>query len=205
MRCRRLQCVTLLGRAGNQAMETRETAAVASATGHPADSTGRRAQRILSMVGELHKLGLQRLRISPGMSPSGLYWRCAITPADNILQSHGAMIGRFDEATHRVPLMGKRTSTSVGLMRALRRLGHWLNCSSSDFRKSSNVRWARTGCTRAGTYRCSASPRADTCRSPTATRTTRPPSGSEPSVRTEQFHSSVVPMPPPGSAESVET
>ena len=32
------------------------------------------------------------------MSPSGLYWRCAITPADNILQSHGAMIGRFDEA-----------------------------------------------------------------------------------------------------------
>jgi hypothetical protein len=36
------------------------------------------------MAHELHKVGYQRLRISPGLSPSGLHWRCPITYADNI-------------------------------------------------------------------------------------------------------------------------
>lgn len=36
------------------------------------------------MVLELHKAGFQKLRVVPGMSPSGCYWRCHITPADNI-------------------------------------------------------------------------------------------------------------------------
>lgn len=50
----------------------------------------RRAQRVLLMVHELHKLGYQRLRIVPGTSPSGCYWRCSITPITNILVTHGA-------------------------------------------------------------------------------------------------------------------
>ncbi len=50
----------------------------------PSDPTKRRALRILSMVAELHKAGYQRLRIAPGMSPSGSYWRCAITPVYNV-------------------------------------------------------------------------------------------------------------------------
>ncbi len=50
----------------------------------------RRAQRILWMVHELHKAGFQRLRIVPGLAPSGCYWRCTITPASNILKTHGA-------------------------------------------------------------------------------------------------------------------
>ncbi len=49
------------------------------------------------MVGELHKVGYQRLRVAPGMAPSGLYWRCLITPADNILESHGALIAGDDD------------------------------------------------------------------------------------------------------------
>ena len=49
------------------------------------------------MVAELHKLGYQRLRIEPAMAPSGVYWRCSITAADNILQSHGALHAEFDE------------------------------------------------------------------------------------------------------------
>ena len=53
----------------------------------------RRALRILRLVHELHKQGCQLLRIVPGMSPSGCYWRCAITPRSNILRSHGAMLG----------------------------------------------------------------------------------------------------------------
>jgi hypothetical protein len=39
------------------------------------------ARRILLMVAELHRLGYERLRIAPGMSPSGMHWRCAVAPA----------------------------------------------------------------------------------------------------------------------------
>lgn len=42
----------------------------------------RNATRLLTMVHELHKAGYQRVRISPGLAPSGLYWRCSIAPAD---------------------------------------------------------------------------------------------------------------------------
>lgn len=42
------------------------------------------------MVSELHVRGYQRLRIAPGMAPSGGYWRCAITPVTNISNRHGA-------------------------------------------------------------------------------------------------------------------
>lgn len=54
-----------------------------------------RAQRVLQMVHELHKRGLQRLRIMPGMSPSGASWRVNVTPISNILRSHGAMAREF--------------------------------------------------------------------------------------------------------------
>ncbi|HEU0034750.1 MAG TPA: hypothetical protein VFQ53_29200 [Kofleriaceae bacterium] len=47
---------------------------------------------------ELHLRGYQRLRISPGMSPSGMHWRCAIAPVTNILRRHGALI-----ANHAAP------------------------------------------------------------------------------------------------------
>ncbi len=58
----------------------------------------RYAQQVLLMVHELHKLGYQRLRIVPGMSPSGCYWRCAVTYTGNILISHGAMAKDFSDA-----------------------------------------------------------------------------------------------------------
>ena len=56
----------------------------------------RRALRVLTMVHELHKAGYQRLRICPGVSPSGCYWRCTVTPVSNILRSNGALISVFD-------------------------------------------------------------------------------------------------------------
>lgn len=49
------------------------------------------ARRALLMVHELHRRGYQRLRIVPGMSPSGMYWRFAITPSSNIQATHGAL------------------------------------------------------------------------------------------------------------------
>ena len=61
---------------------------------HP-DPAVRRAQRVLLMVHELHKRGYQRLRIIPGMSPSGTSWRCGVTPASNVRVTHGAREAEF--------------------------------------------------------------------------------------------------------------
>lgn len=58
---------------------------------HP-DATKRRAIRVLSMVGELHKRGYQRLRVMPYVSPSGAYWRCVIGPVDAFYRNHGAIL-----------------------------------------------------------------------------------------------------------------
>lgn len=60
------------------------------------ESIQRRGLRVLRLVHELHKQGYQRLRIAPGMSASGCYWRCAITPKSNILRTHGAMLADYE-------------------------------------------------------------------------------------------------------------
>lgn len=66
-----------------------------SAERHP-DPIVRRCQRVLAAVHELHKMGYQRLRIVPGRSPSGIHWRCKITPVSNVLRTHGAMARDFE-------------------------------------------------------------------------------------------------------------
>lgn len=46
-------------------------------------------QKLLFMVRELHKLGFEKLRIVPSISPSGLYWRCEfVSGADRIAVSN---------------------------------------------------------------------------------------------------------------------
>ena len=50
----------------------------------PGSPVARRTGRVIAMVHELHKAGFQRVRISPGLSPSGLHWRCPITCAANV-------------------------------------------------------------------------------------------------------------------------
>lgn len=54
------------------------------------------ARNVLYLVHELHNQGYQRLRIAPGMSASGIYWRCTITHAGNISRGHGAMLDEQD-------------------------------------------------------------------------------------------------------------
>ena len=54
----------------------------------------RNATRILTMVHELHKAGYQRIRFSSGMAPSGFFWRCSITHAEN-MTSDGLRIQDF--------------------------------------------------------------------------------------------------------------
>jgi DNA-binding transcriptional ArsR family regulator len=46
---------------------------------------------VLMMVRELHRLGYERLRVAPGLSPSGLYWRCSVVPVSRVRRDHGAM------------------------------------------------------------------------------------------------------------------
>lgn len=59
----------------------------------------RRALRVLRIVHEFHKQGYQRMRIAPGMSPSGGSWRCSITPRSNILRTHGAKLRDWGRLT----------------------------------------------------------------------------------------------------------
>jgi hypothetical protein len=62
----------------------------------PAEGALRDAARLIAMVHELHKAGYQRIRILPGMAPSGLYWRCSISDAGNFT-ADGLALRRPDE------------------------------------------------------------------------------------------------------------
>lgn len=64
-----------------------------------ADPVFRRAFRVLAMVGELHKRGYQLLRISPGMAPSGMHWRCSIFAAHPAVHPHDTSVAGHDEAS----------------------------------------------------------------------------------------------------------
>lgn len=54
----------------------------------PADPMMRRCQRVIRMVGELHRQGYQRLRIFPHLYP--LAWRCEIGPIEQFSRVNGA-------------------------------------------------------------------------------------------------------------------
>lgn len=51
----------------------------------------RDVQRVFLMLAVLHRYGYERLRVLPGMSPSGMHYRCSITPARNVYADHGAI------------------------------------------------------------------------------------------------------------------
>ncbi|HET7737634.1 MAG TPA: hypothetical protein VFK32_03585 [Tepidiformaceae bacterium] len=66
-------------------------------------------RRVLEMVHELHHLGYQRIRACPAIAPTGLAWRCAITPAQNTLRIHGARLYDWNSLTaHYSSGMGDR-------------------------------------------------------------------------------------------------
>jgi hypothetical protein len=52
-------------------------------------------RRVVLMVQELHKLGYGRLRLAPGMAPSGMHWRGNVSPVSNISRQHGARTKDF--------------------------------------------------------------------------------------------------------------
>jgi O-acetyl-ADP-ribose deacetylase (regulator of RNase III) len=54
--------------------------------------------RILQGIRVLHQRGYHRVRAVPGMSPSGAYWRVAITTADNLNYDGGFRGVRDDQA-----------------------------------------------------------------------------------------------------------
>ena len=65
--------------------------------------TVRRGTRVMAMVQELHKAGYQRIRISPGISGSGMHWRCNVTFAANVA-ADGYSVIDFDHEAGRVAL-----------------------------------------------------------------------------------------------------
>ena len=74
----------------------------------------RQGTRLLSMVHELHKAGCQRIRINPGLSPSGVHWRCNITYAENVA-ADGHSIRDFDhEGGHVAPYSSASGSRYFG-------------------------------------------------------------------------------------------
>ncbi|MBL8132087.1 MAG: hypothetical protein JNL42_09540 [Anaerolineae bacterium] len=54
-------------------------------------------RRVMLMVAALHKLGYERIRLAPAMSPSGMHWRGNVTSIQNILRTHGAAIQNYSE------------------------------------------------------------------------------------------------------------
>lgn len=63
------------------------------------------------MVHELHKAGYQRLRIHPGLSGSGMHWRCNITYASNV-ERDGFTIRKFDiDGGHVAPYTSASSET----------------------------------------------------------------------------------------------
>jgi hypothetical protein len=86
--------VDLLARAVGRRFR-REPAPAAASPAPEATSaaeTTRACRLLLRVVQELHLRGHQRLRIAPGMAPSGAYWRCAVAPVTSMLRSHGAVM-----------------------------------------------------------------------------------------------------------------
>jgi hypothetical protein len=53
-------------------------------------------RRVLQMVQELHRRGYEKLRIAPGMSSSGMHWRCSVVPVSNTFRNNGAMLCDWD-------------------------------------------------------------------------------------------------------------
>jgi len=47
--------------------------------------------RLLLAVKELHNRGFEQLRIAPGLSPSGMHWRCSVVPKSCMSKQHGAI------------------------------------------------------------------------------------------------------------------
>ncbi|MCY3791017.1 MAG: hypothetical protein OXH63_19755, partial [Gemmatimonadetes bacterium] len=64
-------------------------------------------RRFLAMVHELHKLGYQGARISPGWSPSGCHWRCSVAAVSNIRPDGWELID-YCEAVHYTSGAGNR-------------------------------------------------------------------------------------------------
>lgn len=66
----------------------------------PSDPALRDALRVLAVVRALHEDGYQRIRVSTGLSTSGMHWRCLLTTADNINPDGWSPNHYYDNAVH---------------------------------------------------------------------------------------------------------
>jgi hypothetical protein len=75
-------------------------------------------------VRELHRRGFHRLRVQPGMAPSGMYWRIVLTDAaDPDATIHYTSGAETEFAGGTVDAMTTPTAVAELILRALPRLG----------------------------------------------------------------------------------
>lgn len=106
-------------------------------TQHPEPHV-RRAVRVLSMVGELHRRGYQKMRVMPFMSPSGTAWRCWIGPDTLFYRNHGAFLCDTD--------FSERQSTSLSARYTTGEENHyfgWQDAENDDARSLADKFLAR--------------------------------------------------------------
>lgn len=64
------------------------------------DENARTYRKVMQMIGALHEMGFQRLRMYPTMAPSGVYWRCPVGPSSVARPEHGAiMLDQFYDSS----------------------------------------------------------------------------------------------------------
>jgi hypothetical protein len=97
-------------------------------TQHP-EAHVRRAVRVLSMVGELHKRGYQRIRVMPFMSSSGSYWRCWIGPDTLFYRNRGAYLKDTDFSDRQSESLSARYTSGEE-----NRYFSWTDAESDDAR-----------------------------------------------------------------------
>lgn len=51
------------------------------------------ARQIMLMVAALHRMGYEGLRLLPGLSPSGMHWRCTVLPVTRVRRDNGTVAG----------------------------------------------------------------------------------------------------------------
>lgn len=89
-------------------------------------------RRLLLLVAELHRRGFQRLRIAPGMSPSGMNWRCALAPISTFAGDDGARTANWES-----PLIARYTSADGTLYFG------WQDAQGADVKQLADLFQAR--------------------------------------------------------------
>jgi hypothetical protein len=116
-------------------------------THEPLTDTIRNCIRVLEMVAILHHRGYERLRIEPGMAPSGMYWRCGSTHAGNMDPGNGILCLKNRDHEEITYTSGMEWRLFDWGMPQASATSNWLVVFKKNFRRSASSAKARTAST----------------------------------------------------------